>query len=210
MVVLIVFTVLWHLFLNSGYQPLFKYLPLSLAERIERVQGTPTIGSGVTPSATREKDSQIEPSYGAEKSEQYPPRASYEDYNGVKAGNTTIPNQVNGTGHGAVNGAGNGNHGAVGGTTNGHGAKRDVALDMQRSGSVDDTEPTAFNHPATYEPQRVIWIPQDRHNLYKDEVAATRSAKVDVSSDGAEMNEKGKVDVWRSPPDEEWDESQDI
>lgn len=36
----------------------------------------------------------------------------------------------------------------------------------------------AFDHPATYETQRIVWIPVDAHGLYKGELEDTRAAGV--------------------------------
>lgn len=41
MVVLIVITVLYHIVINSGYQPLVKFLPLSIAPKLAANQGYP-------------------------------------------------------------------------------------------------------------------------------------------------------------------------
>jgi hypothetical protein len=38
MIVLIVFTIFFHLTMNSGYQPLIAYLPLSVAPKIHAIQ----------------------------------------------------------------------------------------------------------------------------------------------------------------------------
>ncbi|KAL8284083.1 hypothetical protein RQP46_005196 [Phenoliferia psychrophenolica] len=62
----------------------------------------------------------------------------------------------------------------------------------------------AFDHPAGYEDQRIVWIPADAHGFYKHEVEATQAAEVEVSSEGATLDLKGHVDVTRSPPGDEW------
>ena len=59
-----------------------------------------------------------------------------------------------------------------------------------------------FSHPAASRPQRTVWIPRDTLGLSKDEVEGCRAAGVDAECRDAEMNEKGKVDVSGSPPDE--------
>jgi len=41
--------------------------------------------------------------------------------------------------------------------------------------------------------------------LSEIELAGNREAGVDTSDLGATMNEKGKVDITRPPPDEEWE-----
>ncbi|KAI5480450.1 AMP deaminase [Pseudohyphozyma bogoriensis] len=78
---------------------------------------------------------------------------------------------------------------------------------------IDDGEHLdkhAFDHPATYEDQQTVWFPVDEAGLYKGEEEATRAAGVKVSTQGATMDAKGKVDITRSPPDDPWDESQMI
>lgn len=40
----------------------------------------------------------------------------------------------------------------------------------------------AFDHPATYETQRIIWLPLDDHGLYKAELEDTIAAGVSQSS----------------------------
>ncbi|KAK4695907.1 calcium permeable stress-gated cation channel, partial [Phenoliferia sp. Uapishka_3] len=62
----------------------------------------------------------------------------------------------------------------------------------------------AFDHPASYERQRVVWIPSDVHGFSQDQIAATVAAGVEVSSAGSTMDAKGHVDVTRGPPGEKW------
>lgn len=76
--------------------------------------------------------------------------------------------------------------------------------------STESLDDNAFDHPATYEGYDTIWIPEDKHGFSRAEVDNTRQAGVDVSSDGARMNEKGTVDVSRAPPGEDWDPSQQL
>lgn len=78
------------------------------------------------------------------------------------------------------------------------------------SHEYDEDLDRAFDHPATYQGYDTVWLPEDPHGFYRDEVEATRSAGVNVSSDNAVMNEKGKVDVSRAPPGEDWDASQEL
>lgn len=89
--------------------------------------------------------------------------------------------------------------------------QRDHTASSSRNGTLPGEEHLdkhAFDHPATYEDYPTIWIPQDRRGYYEREVADTKAAGVDVSTEGATMNDKGKVEISRSPPDEDWDESQ--
>lgn len=68
----------------------------------------------------------------------------------------------------------------------------------------------AFDHPAMYMDYDTVWIPQDPQGLYRDELEASHAHGVDISAEGAHLNEKAKVDVSRAPPGEDWDDSQVI
>ncbi|RDB30694.1 Uncharacterized protein RSN1 [Hypsizygus marmoreus] len=58
-----------------------------------------------------------------------------------------------------------------------------------------------FAHPAASRPQRTVWLPRDTLGLAEEEEKGCRDAGVDVSTEGATMNEKGKVDISGAPPD---------
>ncbi|KAL8292653.1 hypothetical protein RQP46_001265 [Phenoliferia psychrophenolica] len=78
---------------------------------------------------------------------------------------------------------------------------------LKESGGVPPShrlEKHAFDHPAGFEEQRIVWIPKDVHGFYEQEVLATEAAGVAVSSVGALMDAKGQCDAVRSPPGEEW------
>lgn len=60
--------------------------------------------------------------------------------------------------------------------------------------------PTDFNHPASIEPQRIIWLPEDPLGLAHAEVKALNDAGVEASSEHATMSEAGKVDIDSHPP----------
>lgn len=68
--------------------------------------------------------------------------------------------------------------------------------------SVEDEGPIDFRHPAAVEEQRIIWLPKDRLGLV-DEITQDLTA-LDIlhSTDGAEMDDKGHVDVSMAPPED--------
>ncbi|ETW77979.1 hypothetical protein HETIRDRAFT_324961, partial [Heterobasidion irregulare TC 32-1] len=68
----------------------------------------------------------------------------------------------------------------------------------------DSTEqgPTDFSHPASVESQRVIWLPRDPLGLVEEAERACKAEGIDVSTEGAIMNEKGKVNITSAPPEE--------
>ncbi|KAG8926837.1 hypothetical protein FRC01_008317, partial [Tulasnella sp. 417] len=60
--------------------------------------------------------------------------------------------------------------------------------------------PTDFNHPATVEPQRPIWIPRDELGLAEAEAKAMLAEGIDASMKSADMNERGKITIDGRPP----------
>ncbi|KAF9067098.1 hypothetical protein BDP27DRAFT_1329517 [Rhodocollybia butyracea] len=64
-----------------------------------------------------------------------------------------------------------------------------------------------FAHPAASRPQRTIWIANDRHGLAQEEKRACLDKGIDTSTENAEMNEKGKVELTgdAQPPDLVWE-----
>ncbi|KAJ3491586.1 hypothetical protein NLI96_g589 [Meripilus lineatus] len=77
----------------------------------------------------------------------------------------------------------------------------DDADETSLKGLTDDNGPQEFDHPASIEPQRVIWLPRDTLGLGQAEEAAIRERGIDVSTQGAVMNGKGNVDVSSAPPE---------
>lgn len=58
----------------------------------------------------------------------------------------------------------------------------------------------AFKEPPAYEAAPVVWLARDHLGIGAAEVEDMQAKGVQASLQGAEMNEKGKVDVSRSPP----------
>ena len=99
-------------------------------------------------------------------------------------------------------------------------ANGDEEDDVQALRERPRSMPTDFNHPASVEvstsfislpthftdkhilqPQRPIWIPDDTLGLGRDEARRLREAGLDVATDDATMNEKGKVEIHGAPPE---------
>ena len=79
----------------------------------------------------------------------------------------------------------------------------------RRNNSADEDEDEdfdahGFDHPSTYEEQPWIWVPRDELGLSAYFVEEFRALGVEASDEGATMDEKGNVEVNRSPPDEDW------
>ncbi|KAJ9120951.1 hypothetical protein QFC22_002887 [Naganishia vaughanmartiniae] len=59
----------------------------------------------------------------------------------------------------------------------------------------------AFAHPASKEPQRVIWLPEDELGLAAAEIKDNMSIGILSTSKDAVLNNKGKVEIFGPPPD---------
>lgn len=68
--------------------------------------------------------------------------------------------------------------------------------------SVEDERPTDFRHPAAVEEQRIIWLPKDRLGLIDEIKQDLAEWNILHSTDGAEMDDKGHVDVTTAPPED--------
>jgi len=61
-----------------------------------------------------------------------------------------------------------------------------------------------FDPPSTFQDQPIIWLAEDAHGLARIEVTKIQQAKVEASTQGANMDQDGKIHVSRGPPDETW------
>ena len=68
--------------------------------------------------------------------------------------------------------------------------------------SVENEGPTDFSHPAAVEEQRIVWLPKDRLGLIDEIIQDLAVWDVLHSTDGAEMDDKGHVDVTMAPPED--------
>ncbi len=64
----------------------------------------------------------------------------------------------------------------------------------------EDAGPKEFYHPASVEPQQVVWLPQDVLGLAEAEERENRERGILVSSEDARMDAKGHVDIQGTPP----------
>ena len=79
--------------------------------------------------------------------------------------------------------------------------KETSPLPQKEEGAVD------FRHPATTEEQRVIWLPKDPFGLVKEITQDLDSHDILHSTEFAEMDVKGHVDVNLIPEDATEEES---
>jgi hypothetical protein len=69
-------------------------------------------------------------------------------------------------------------------------------------GNTSGLHPRAFDNPAAWKRQPIIWIADDANGLGVAEVARLTGMNVAASSAHATMTEAGKVEITRGPPDE--------
>lgn len=77
------------------------------------------------------------------------------------------------------------------------------------TGEDEDFDAHGFDHPSTYAEQPWIWVPRDALGLSARFVREFRELGVEASDEGAVMDERGNVEVNRSPPDEDWNGGHD-
>jgi hypothetical protein len=80
----------------------------------------------------------------------------------------------------------------------------DIGDNNSENSDIEEENEHAFDHPSTYVSQRWIWIPRDPFGLSKELINDLHDAGIDASDEGADMDDKGIVEVTRNPPDEEW------
>lgn len=83
-------------------------------------------------------------------------------------------------------------------------APAEAETDDEDDEDDDDPNDRAFDHPSVYKAQQWIWVPKDALGLSVVLVDDMKAAGVDASDTGAQMDEKGIVEVTRNPPDEDW------
>jgi len=64
----------------------------------------------------------------------------------------------------------------------------------------NDEGPKDFNHPASVETQRIIWVPSDDLGLGRAEVEDMKTRGIEGSLEKAEMDEKGNIKITGPPP----------
>jgi hypothetical protein len=71
-------------------------------------------------------------------------------------------------------------------------------------GNTSGFHAKAFDHPALWKKQPVVWIADDPLGIGKFEAKRINEARVEASTEFAEMDAKGHLNVERGPPDEAW------
>ncbi|THH04380.1 hypothetical protein EW145_g5564 [Phellinidium pouzarii] len=181
MIVLIVFTALFHVMINHSYGPLLHYLPLSLSAKANM---------GEKDDCMRKWSSRD--TVGEAKPTQWPSRSSYAKREQPVLRTETETDEY------------------VDMQSLGYNINADADVDLERGGEAElgedaDEDATGvfdFAHPAAVSPQRVVWIPSDALGFASGEVPGCRMAGVDASCTRAVMDAKGHVDISGPPPGE--------
>jgi hypothetical protein len=74
----------------------------------------------------------------------------------------------------------------------------------EQYGNTTGLHDRAFDHPALWKAQPIVWLSNDTLGIGKAEVERIKAASVDASCDYATMDAEGKLHVERNPPDEAW------
>jgi len=190
MVVLIAFTAFFHLILSNSYSPLIEYLPLTLADsahgqpdenrdaaerELNDQASVRSVNLAVEKRASSQtrRRSRVNSAVTADASDAPLPPAQTADTERGRAENVAVPQ---------------------GKDVRDSSPESDLAID-------EEAGPKDFYHPASVEPQRVIWLPRDPLGLALEEAQAIRDAGIAVSIEDAVMDDKGHVDIQGAPPD---------
>ncbi|KAI0918583.1 hypothetical protein AcV5_002534 [Taiwanofungus camphoratus] len=182
MVVLIAFTAFFNMIINNSYGPLIEYLPLTLADKMQAVND-----ANRDAAEQHLNDSASVRSISVEEKRRSQAISSSENKRDEKARTANIEEAE----RGEAGSVGEQSVGGAGGT-----------LESDIKGVDEEAGPKDFYHPASVEPQPVIWLARDPLGLAKAEEAAIREKGILVSIENACMDEKGHVDISGRPPDE--------
>ncbi|KAI0052100.1 DUF221-domain-containing protein [Auriscalpium vulgare] len=179
MVVLIVFTAFYQNTLINSYGPLIKHLPLSLADRShdEARQENATQGGATTEQVAANDGGPVDDNINsrdfADKGKGSPK---------IEVDNKSVRRKASGS------------------FTDTGGSR---SSSPSPSVKVPEPEPpTDFSHPAAVDPQQAVWLPRDSLGIAQEIGRALSAEGIEYSTDGAELDGKGHVQVSTAPPDE--------
>ncbi|KAI0792351.1 DUF221-domain-containing protein [Abortiporus biennis] len=202
MIVLIVFTAFFHMIINNSYGPLIDYLPLSLAEK---TGGLPDANRDEAERELNEQDSMIEsPSEKPIPKDSSP--SSTPDHAEESSSHSHPPTPTSSSSPQLDKAKAIQTEDIEARPRHSHDSRNDVnspdSTPDKFKAIDEEAGPKEFYHPASVDPQRVVWLPRDQLGLAEAEVSAIRARGIDVSMHGATMDGKGKVDIDGSAPPE--------
>lgn len=171
MIALIILTAFFHIILNSSYSPLVHSLPLSLAHKSYGMENN---NGRASPESSSDGGD-----FGGDgvTPDRVESKKTYSNVPIVKNAAPTGTVQAN----------------------SGPGPSQEYGDSVPVDGKRNDG-PTDFNHPASVEPQRIVWIPDDPLGLGQMEANSLNMKGVQASTEHARMDEKGHVDIDSHPP----------
>jgi len=193
MLILIFITILFHLSLFSSFTRVIQYLPLGMADEIAQLRSPKPAYSAAAPINAHGAQDSLDGGVN------YPDRGPSLEKERMVGGSSPMAGRKS---------LGNGKSedyemaDRVNGNANGNGKEND----SPRHNGEQKLDSHAFTNPAAYKPQPVVWLPKDTLGIAKIELESNRLSGIESSDQGAIMNEKGKVEISRPPPDEEWDD----
>ena len=170
-VVLIGLTALYHMIINNSYGPLLRSLPLTLAPRSYGMKAV------VHEDVPGEEEDDFGGTEDSPRQGGGSPKPTIDKDNILPVG----------TAEGIVQ------------SNRGPEPSKEYGASVPVEGKRNEG-PTDFNHPASIEPQRIIWIPADPLGLGEIEAKALNAVGVEASTEHATMNDKGHVDINGHPP----------
>lgn len=174
MIVLVVITIGYQLIISNSYGPLLHSLPLTLAHKSYGVPKEPSLPSAEEEDAAENDgdDVQVNPDSKQTTKKRKSVEVIDERFN--------RGNQVEAAAPGGA-----------------------VITDEDDVQSIDGPAqelPTDFNHPASFQPQRPIWLPRDEEGFAVTEAQSLSRDGIVVSMDHAYISEKGKISIDGRPP----------
>ncbi|EIW55322.1 DUF221-domain-containing protein [Trametes versicolor FP-101664 SS1] len=189
MIVLIVFTIFFHMIINNSYGPLNHYLPLTLAD--STFSTDPNAAA-----AAQELDDQASYKEGdAENGEKRIARKRISPSRSIDSQSSGAATRGKAMGVSTVEDT------ATPGSPGIEQDEEEEDTPNSITGVDEDAGPKDFYHPASVEPQPTIWLPRDPLGLGEAEERANRAAGIKVSTVDAVMDGKGHVDISGPPPD---------
>jgi len=179
----------FHAILNNSYGPLLHSLPLTLAHKS---YGMPQTGENDEDIAAEDSDD-----FGGDPSseDQEDPKPSEKQKQKSKADAAAAASAKPTTTEPA-------NQAGASSTiqhNQGPGPSAEYGASVPVEGKRNEG-PTDFNHPASVEPQRIVWLPRDPLGISDVEVRELNAHGVESSNENATISVAGTVDVESHPP----------
>jgi len=182
MVVLILLTAGFQVIINMSYGPLISALPLSIADK------------------TYKSDEPLESDSGSPINEKQKRRETFDSTQMpspiIQMPSPSIPRPSPSIGRDSIQ-----EQPLVSRTRSNDSSPMSPIDDSYFSRHPDGTLDYGFAHPALTRPQRVVWIPEDTLGLGEEEVKANGEMGVLATTQGAKLDEKGRVEITRPPVD---------